>query len=361
MQRIVALWMLVLMVGATAMAADPPASAAITQSKADLVFADFPSRFADGNCLQGLPRPEILEGEKKPAFCKSDKPLLFDAHHSPMPVKLLLDEAAGPGKGYDTLYVDFDDDGDFTNNPVYKPTPLAGTMFPGAEPVVLYFRDVHMPRNRKQGTSAHVQIFIEQWPGWPRDITALHPRIVPQRWAVGEVTVGGKRVPAAVIDRNWDETYVDKRGLDLAEYRAFPRGDYLVLGLGGESRLQPCDLKEGFGSARFVLTEYLVIDEQAYQVRAEKVAGGVRLELVPVQLPMGTLHFRLPLRVDRIRLIGTKTCAIVHDPGQDLRLPADTYITAATRDALLVVRPGEIPPREPGKAGAATRSSTSPR
>ena len=110
------------------------------------------------------------------------------------------------------------------NDSAYKATPFAGTMFPNAEPVVLYFRDVHMPRNRKQGTSAHVQIFIEQWPGWPEDITALHPRIIPQRWAIGEVTVGEKRVPAAMIDRNWDETYVEKRGLNLANHRDFPRG-----------------------------------------------------------------------------------------------------------------------------------------
>jgi hypothetical protein len=234
-------------------------------------------------------------------------------------------------------------------------------MFPNAEPVVLYFRDVHMPRNRKQGTSVYVQVFIEQWPGWPEDITALHPRIIPQRWAVGEVTVGEKRVPAAMIDRNWDETYVEKRGLNLANHRDFPRGDYLVLGLGGESRLQPCDLQDDVGSARFVLTEYLAIDEQVYQVRAEKVADGVHLELVSVQLPMGTLHFRMPLRMERVRLIGTRTCAIVHNPGQDLRLPADTYVSGTMPDSLLVVRPGQTPPAELDKPGATTQPAGLPR
>lgn len=280
MQRIVAPCVLVLMAGAAAMAADPSSQAA-GSPKANLLFADFPARFADGNCLQGLPRPDVLSGPDKPAFCKSDKPLLFDMHHTPMPTKLILDESGGTGKGYDTLYVDFDDDGNFTNNPSYKATPFAGAMFPEAAPVVVYFRNVHLPRNLQQGKSCHVQIYIEMLPGWPQEVTALHPRIIPQRWAVGSVTVGDKQVPAAVIDRNWDETYVEKAGLNLAEYRKFPRGDYLVLGLDGEPRLQPCDLDENRGSVRLVLTEYAAIGTQVYQVQAEKLADGVYVQLLP--------------------------------------------------------------------------------
>lgn len=355
MKRIVAPWGLVLLVSMSAVASDQAAFRDRPEPRVNLRFADFPSRFADGNCLQGLPRPEVLDGDSRPAFCKSDKPLVFDATRSPMPTKLLLDASGGPGKSYDTLYVDFDGDGDFADERAYKATPFAGKMFPDAEPVVLYFRDVHMPRNRRQGTSAYVQVFIEQWPGWPEDITALHPRIIPQRWAVGEVTVGEKHVPAAVIDRNWDETYVEKRGLDLAQHHSFPRGDYLLLGLGGEPRLQPCDLQDDAGSARFVLTEYLVIDEDVYQVQAEKGADGVRLELVPARVPMGTLHLRTPPRVERIRLIGTRTCAIVHNPGQDLRLPADTYVSSVAPDSLLVVQPGETTPRELNQRSAATQ------
>ena len=357
MCRLIASCVLVLAAGLSAMAADRPMPAAAARPRVNLPFADFPSRFADGNCLQGLPKPVILQGGDKPAFCKSDKPLLFDMHHSPLPTKLILDASGGPGTGYDTLYVDFDDDGDFTNNPVYKATPFSGTMFPGAAPVVLYFRDVHLPRNLKQGKSAHVQIYIEELPGWPREVTSLHPRIIPQRWAVGTVAVAGKEIPAALIDRNWDETFVDKRGLDIREYpRVFPRGDYLLLGLDGETRLQPCDLDETRGSARLVLTEYVAIDTQVYQVRAEKMADGVSLSLVPVQPLMGVLHLDRDPRVARMLLIGTLNCAVVHQPGRDIHLPADTYISPQMGSALLVVRPDDPSPHELAKPALATQS-----
>lgn len=353
----IAFAMFILAITLPAAAVDSQPAAASAPSRANLLFQDFPSRFADGNCLQGLPPPEILEGAAKPAFCKSAKPLLFDMHHTPMPTKLLLDESAGPGSGYDTLYVDFQDDGDFTNNPVYKAVPFHGTMFPDAAPVVLYFRDVHLPRNHKQGTSAHVQIYIEQLPGWPEDITALHPRIIPQRWAVGSVTLGDKHVPAALIDRNWDETFVDKRGLNLQEYRqVFPRGDYLLLGLDRESQLQPCDLDASKGSARLVLNEYVSLDAQVYQVRTAKLPDGVWLDLVPVELPMGTQRFPLQLRIPQLLLIGTRISGIVHKPTREVRLPADTYISPQMGEALLVIRPA---PHDQAKPVAATRSAAS--
>ena len=360
MHRLIAFCVFVLAIGLPAVAADSPVPAAVTRPRVNLPFADFPSRFADGNCLQGLPKPVILQGQDKPAFCKSDKPLLFDMHHSPLPTKLILDASGGPGTGYDTLYVDFDDDGDFTNNPVHKATPFSGTMFPGAAPVVLYFRDVHLPRNLKQGKSARVQIYIEELPGWPREVTSLHPRIIPQRWAVGSVTVGGKDRPAAMIDRNWDETFVDKRGLDIREYnRVFPRGDYLLLGLDGESRLQPCDLDANRGSARLVLTEYVAIDTQVYQVQAEKLADGVNLSLVPVQPLMGVLHLDRDARAARLLLIGTSNCAVVHQPWRDIHLPADTYISPQMGGTLLTVRPDSPLPHQLAKA-AATSQPASP-
>ena len=305
----------------------------------NLQFEDFPSRFADGECLQGLPRPAVLKGDNKPAFCKSDQPLLFDMHHSPMPTKILLDESGGTGTGYDTLYLDFDDDGDFTEHPVYKPTPFAGTMFPDAEPVVLYFQHVHVPRNLKQDRSAHVQIYIEQWPGWPDDITALHPRIIPQRWAVGTVQLGDRQVPAALIDRGWDDTFTDRKGLNTQNPRALPRGDYLVLGLDGETHLLPCDLQDTAGSARVILNDYLAIDDQVYQVSAERFAEGIHLDLEAATVPMGALRLeRLP-KTRRLVLIGTKTTAIVRNLTGDILLPADTYVSPQLGDWLYTVEP----------------------
>lgn len=240
-----------------------------------LLFTEFPSRFADGNCLQGLSRPVVLPDADRPSFCQSDQPLLFDMHHSPMPTRLLLDESQGTGGGYDTLYLDYNDNGDFLDDPAYRATAFEGTMFPDGQPVVLYFRNVHMPRDRKQSRSCLVQIFIERLDGWPNDITSLHPRIIPQRWAVGTVLLNGKAIPAAVIDRNWDDTFITKDSGGMSH------GDILVLGLDGETTLQPCDLDEHHSSARFVMKEYLTIDGAVYRVEASKESGGVRIQLLP--------------------------------------------------------------------------------
>lgn len=302
----------------------------------NLRFEDFPSRFADGNCLQGLPRPVVLTGEKKPAFCKSDRPLLFDMHHSPIPSKMLLDESAGTGAGYDTLYLDYNDNGDFLDDPVYRPTTCLDTMFPGSEPVVLYFRNVHIPRNLKQGRSCYVQIFIERLPGWPEDITSLHPRIIPQRWAVGTVRFGEWEIPAAVIDRNWDDTFVTKAGVDPNRVPSdIPRGDYLVLGLDGEKTLRPCDLDEYAGSARIVMNEYLAINDMAYQVKATKQPGGVSLKLVPANLPRMTRPLPGAGKAGWLALYGTKVSAVVLHPGREITVPIDDYYAPQMKGAIL--------------------------
>lgn len=302
----------------------PAVSAVEVPEAVNLPFADMPSRFADGECLQGLPRPVILTGVDKPAVCKSDQPLLFDMHHTPMPTKLLLDGPAGQPASYNTLYVDFDNDGDFAEHAPYTATPFAGVMFPDAEPVVLYFRDVHLPRNLAQGLSSRVQIFIEQLPGWPEDVTALHPRIIPQRWAAGTLLLGDRPIAAAVIDRNWDDTFVTRAGLNPAR-AALPRGDYLVLALDGEPELLPCDLKDEVGSLRLVLNDYLAIDDRVYRIEASRQPEGVRLVLVPAGIPTGTLTLDAVPPAARLVLIGTKTTAVVHQPGRELRLPVDTY------------------------------------
>lgn len=317
-----------------------PVPATTTQPAVNLCFENFPSRFADGNCLQGLPRPVVLTGENRPAFCRSNRPVLFDMHHSPMPTKILLDESEGTGTGYDRLYLDFNDNGDFLDDPVYKPALCPGKMFPNSESVVLYFPNVHVPRNLKQGRSAHVQVFIERLPGWPQDVTSLHPRIIPQRWAVGTVRLGERLVPAALIDRNWDDTFTDKRGLDASRTSPdLPRGDYLVLGLDGEKSLLPCDLDEYAGSARVVLNEYLAVNDCLYKVKADKQAQGVHLELVPASLPMGKLKLDANPKVSRLILIGTKTAAIIQSPGPQVRVPADTYFAPQLGDRLYTAEP----------------------
>jgi len=303
-----------------------PAEAA---SVVDLVFEKLPVEFADFFCIQGIGPPDIPA--EKPAFCRSDRPLLWHNPKSVFPIAILFDESGGTGKGHDTLYIDFDNDGEFLDNPVYKAVPFRGEKGPDGAPVAAYFENVHIPRSGRRGLSAHVQVFLEHaggFCGFPPSGPQTHNCvIIPQKWAVGSVKVDGVTMPAALIDRDWDDRFVTKKGLNLKEHpQRFARGDYLVLGIDGEKALIPGErfLRQG-GSAHGILTDYLVLNSGIYRVQAEQFEEGVRLELIPAELPTGTVNLSVQPEDNRLLLIGTKTCVLLSNPGRQITLPADTY------------------------------------
>ena len=294
--------------------------------------------------MQGMPGPVIAD--PKPAFCKSDKPLLFDlTKDGVLPVKIILDQSAGPGGAYDTLYMDFNGNDDFQDDPVYKASPFAGGSMLFTRLVRGYFRDVHIVRNRLHKVTAHVQVMIMASAAWPADPKACYLLFMAQKWAVGTVKVDGKDVPAALIDRTWNDSFIDARGVNPAEHpNVFPRSDYLVLAIDGEDRLISTGqfLNEG-GTAYALLAKYLQMNSGLYEVKAEQTAEGVRLELLPAApLPMGELEFADGLRLDPLMMIGINTCVLLKKPGQTVRVPADTYYVPASMnmpggDALIIV------------------------
>lgn len=314
-------------------------------SKVNLVIRDFPPTFADYNSMQGVPGPVIAD--PKPAFCKSDKPLLFDMiQHGVLPVRIILDQSAGPGSAYDTLYMDFNSDGDFLDDPVYKASPFerVGTFLDNY--VKGYFRDVHIVRNRKNRVTTHVQVMIMAGASWPSNPTDCYLLFMAQKWAVGTVKVDGKDVPAALIDRTWNDSFIDARGLNPAEHpNVFPRSDYLVLAIDGEEKILSTGkfLNEG-GTAYALLAKYLLLNSGLYEVKAEQTSEGVRLELLPAApLPMGELEFAdASRRLDPLMMIGTNVCVLLKRPGLTVRVPADTYCVPASMnmsggDALVTV------------------------
>jgi len=318
-------------------------------SQPNLVFQKLPWEQADYYCSQGQP---VAAVEKK-EFCKSDRPLLFDNPSATFPVPILFDESGGTGKGYDRLYVDFDGDGNFLDDPVY--TAAKGEGVPDRvyrASVSACFRNVHLVHNRQRKRFAHVQVVLLSYVSG--DGTAGEQCVmIPQRWAVGTVTVAGKTLPAALVDRNWNDCVTDPAGLNLKEHpQKFPRGDYLILGIDGEKSLRPGDSYGRGGSARGILTEHLVLNSGVYEVQAEQTAGGVRLELLPAKPPMGKLKLPAgravrasvgadggvrvlgggggtattgPSQASRLVLIGTKTCVLLRNPAEVISVPADTY------------------------------------
>ncbi len=305
-------------------------------AKPNLVFETFPWAQADYYCIQGQP---VYPTEKKD-FCRSDRPLLFQDPNATFPVPLLFDESAGTGQGYDTLYVDFDGDSNFLNDPVYKARkeePVLPVGFGGE--VLGYFQDVHIVHNRQRRSLPHVQMVLYASGSGPQLCM-----VVPQRWAVGTVRIAGKDMPAALIDRNWNDQLTDPAGLNPQEYPdRFPRGDYLILAIDAEDRITPGS-GSGFGqggSARGILTEYLVLDSGTYRVQAQQLPGGVSLRLLPAKLPSGKID--LTGRAgQRVLLIGTKTCVMLRAAPKEVSVPADTYIAPLWGSQLtFTVRPGE--------------------
>jgi peroxiredoxin len=300
----------------------------------NLVWRDFPVGFADYFCIQGtgyavVPNP-------KPAFCKSGKPLLFHTPKGTITSAMLLDESQ-PGGLYDTLYVDFNDNGDFQDDPVYRAQPYHGVA-PDGGAVHAYFTNVHIMRVQARNIAAHVQIFLKDATWDTKGEPPYTICIIPQRWAVGTVQLKDRTAPAAVFDRNWNDSAIDQVGLNLSEYKdRYPRGDYLYLDPDGGQELRPGSLGNGpdNGSPHTILNEYLQIGVDTYKVKAAQSGDGVQLDLTPVHVPMGKIRVRTMYPGGRI--IGLKTSLLLQgepSPISAILVPADTYAFFGMDNAL---------------------------
>ena len=185
-------------------------------------------------------------------------------------------------------------------------------------------------RNKVKNLRAHVQVFLREVTFNDKGQPPFTVSLIPQRWAVGTVRLKDRDVPAAVLDRTWNDNAVEQVGLNLREYKdRYPRGDYLILEPAGGQELRPgppINAKRGEGSPRTILNEYLQIGEDTYKVSAAQFEEGIQLGLSPVQLPMGKVHVQIPSCGSRV--IGVKTSVLLPGPpeqGEIIPVPVDTY------------------------------------
>lgn len=311
--------------GAASPSSGPATQASAADGTARLTWAKFPPEFADYYCTQGIPAQAM---KPKPDFCVSDRPLLLDAKHSPFATTMVLDESKGTGSGYDRLYVDLQRNGKYTGAPVSRSEPFDGERGPDDLPVVAYFSDVTVPR-QYQSEHIRVQVFLERTPAGD-----LNCAIIPQRWAVGTLTLGGRTMPVALIDTNWDG-----RVSGVGGYRSDqpgnvgPQGcDAVALGIDGERELRP---RQGFlgqfipgegGSARGFLAKHMVLDSGTYELQVSQSAEGVGLSLAPAQVPMAVMKLVDKPKTSHLLMLGRSTCVMHTGEATEIAVPADHYI-----------------------------------
>ncbi len=305
---------------AAALCMPGPVSAA-PAAQAELTFEKFPMEFADYYCTQGLP---ARVAEHRPDFCRSENPLLADATKAAFATTLMLDESEGTGKGYDRLYVDFDRDGQYTDDPVYTSEPCRVARGPDRLPVIAYFSNVVMPRKSNAGDRTRVQVFLEQKGNY------INLVLIPQNWAVGQITIDGRTMPAALIDANWNDEVTALGGFrpGQASHDA-PRGDLLILGIEGETALRPATslfVPGDGGSAKGFLTRHLVLDSGTYEIKAAQSGGKATLSLIPADVPTGTVKLTERSPASHVLLVGQSTCVMVPGNRTEIQVPADTYL-----------------------------------
>ncbi len=279
-------------------------------SPVNLVWHTFPAVFADFYCTKGFGPPVVPS--PIPAFCKSPRPLLMRRPGGPLTSAMLFDQSKGSGV-YDTLYVDFNDNGNFRDDPVYKAEPYDHIGGPDTGEVASWFPNVHVRRSGKN-RSAHVQIFLEFVASYARSGSApFNVCAIAQRWAVGQAMLAGRPAAVALIDRTWNDSVTDAAGRDpaLGEDR-ITRGDYLIIDERDATHLLPNQREQPYrrGTPRVFLNHYLQTDTGTFEVKTQSSAAGVKLDLLPTKLPMGTM--RTPEHEPgMLILIGKKVSAIL--------------------------------------------------
>ena len=117
----------------------------------NLFFEKFPAEQAEYFSIQGSPNLTVVD--PVPGFCKSEQPLLHYTPTGMFGARMLFDESGGTGSGYDTMYVDFNNNGDYLDDPVYRAGPIENPKGPDGASVAAYFPNVRVRRSGPQGWS----------------------------------------------------------------------------------------------------------------------------------------------------------------------------------------------------------------
>jgi len=193
-------------------------------------------------------------------------------------VTAVLDESGGTGAGYDTLYVDTNNNGDLTDDPVLRPTVRrsGATRALLADPFDL---DIEYA----DGSRVQFQARLEM-----RAYETRRPKTL--YWSIGchltehmegEVSIGSRKAMRVGLYDSTDGRIMSNGC--FADYGV----DRIRLDLDGDGKLA--------GDAENLpLSKVLVLDGKLWQL--ETVSSGRRLEIKECKLPTGMLAFRFRLQ-----------------------------------------------------------------
>lgn len=343
----------------------PGEPASPSAAGANLTWQKFPAEFADYYTTQRIPS---TAAEPQP-FCKSAKPIRVGPHSTLFTMNAILDESGGTGTGYDTLYVDANNTGDFSNAQVYKVSPQDRKTGLEGHPLISYFENVNIQRgwdSVHSPGSAHVQLFIEQNPDRIDGADYL-VNMIPAQWAVGTIQIDGQPTPIAMVDGTFNDSAVDRIGMrpqllnrmSPGDDAGLVRSDFLIIGKPGDTSLQPGDPNSWLGktgSARSMNTQYLVTDAGTFEIKADQVEGGVNLQLAPANVPTSTVDLSQIPHDGRLSMFGTNACVLLDNPGESVQVPADSYYVPLLGPTIVSAPAGEAvtltPPEGFNAAGA---------
>ncbi len=104
-------------------------------------------------------------------------------------------------------------------------------------------------------------------------------------------------------------------------------------------------------------TQYVVLDSGIYEVQAEQNEQGVRLELVPADVPTGTIDLGQVQPAGRLAMFGRQACVLLSSTPRQIRAPADMYYIPCMGAFVLPVPTGGtaalVPPAKRDASAAA--------
>jgi hypothetical protein len=275
-------------------------------------------------CLTDLPEEELgylsgqsLEPGKKPGEklrsepdYASDYPLYLTAtlgQGQDRRYTLVLDESRGTGRGYDTLYVDRDNDEALDDE-----KPLRGYRREGAcwfGPIPLLLRGENGP---------YLHHFLCACRSYSEDYHEAE--LQTAAYYVGQAEIAGARRQIALVDGNGNGVFNDL-STEPEE------GDLVLLDLNDDGSFETAeeDAEEVYGLGR-----YLLIRDRYYALTVAD--EGASLAISEPDLKFGTLRTGLPH--SGVQMSSEEGFFTFRSPGPEIRVPVGTYrLQACTLEA----------------------------
>ncbi len=236
---------------------------------------DVSSKTGYGNCQWFHPLDEPNETLLSEPDYASEKQVYYAAEYGDAPDNihtLVIDESEGTGKGYDTLYVDIDNDNRLdpdsekfsfqlgtTRSTV--PVRITLTVTAGGEKIPYSFNFSAFPYTDKS------------------EVEKIHSNARNSTIFIGEATFGGKPCKIAIAD-------LDSNGLFNNVEKGIFRGDRFFVDLSGNDEFR--DAREGEGPKEgFPYSQYAQIDGQWYSVEASP--SGKTVQISPAEPELTTM------------------------------------------------------------------------